>query len=49
MQTESASGKNIIIFSDGTGQYGGVLPHQRLSNIFKMYLGMTPHQLKLRK
>jgi len=42
MQTESASGKNIIIFSDGTGQYGGVLPDQRLSNIYKMYRAMRP-------
>ena len=42
MQTDSASGKNIIIFSDGTGQYGGVLPDQRLSNIYKMYRAMRP-------
>ncbi|MBA4045669.1 MAG: hypothetical protein C0510_00200 [Erythrobacter sp.] len=42
MQTEGASGKNIIIFSDGTGQYGGVLPDQRLSNIYKMYRAMRP-------
>ena len=25
-----APGKNIVIFSDGTGQYGGVMPDQRL-------------------
>jgi len=42
MQTDGASGKNIIIFSDGTGQYGGVLPDQRLSNIYKMYRAMRP-------
>lgn len=42
MQTGSGSGKNIIIFSDGTGQYGGVLPDQRLSNIYKMYRSMRP-------
>lgn len=35
-------GKNIIIFSDGTGQYGGVMPDQRLSNIYKMYRAMRP-------
>ncbi|RXD05819.1 DUF2235 domain-containing protein [Sphingomonas sp. UV9] len=29
--------KNIVIFSDGTGQDGGVRPEQRMSNIFKMY------------
>lgn len=32
--------KNILIFSDGTGQYGGVQPDQRLSNIYKMYRAM---------
>lgn len=42
MQTDGASGKNIIIFSDGTGQYGGLLPDQRLSNIYKMYRAMRP-------
>ncbi len=29
--------KNIIVFSDGTGQDGGVRPEQRVSNIYKMY------------
>ncbi|MGK2911620.1 MAG: phospholipase effector Tle1 domain-containing protein [Sphingobium sp.] len=29
--------KNIVIYSDGTGQDGGVRPEQRMSNIFKMY------------
>lgn len=29
--------KNILIFSDGTGQAGGLTPDQRLSNIYKMY------------
>lgn len=29
--------KNILIFSDGTGQAGGVRPDQRLSNIYKLY------------
>lgn len=29
--------KNILIFSDGTGQAGGVRPDQKLSNIYKMY------------
>jgi uncharacterized protein (DUF2235 family) len=33
-------GKNIVTFSDGTGQYGGLRPHQRLSNIYKMYRAM---------
>lgn len=29
--------KNIVIFSDGTGQDGGVRPEQRISNVYKMY------------
>lgn len=29
--------KNILIFSDGTGQAGGARPDQRLSNIYKLY------------
>jgi uncharacterized protein (DUF2235 family) len=29
--------KNIIVFSDGTGQDGGVRPEQRVSNVYKMY------------
>ncbi len=35
-------GKNILIFSDGTGQVGGLRPDQRLSNIYKMYQAMRP-------
>ncbi|WP_187430867.1 hypothetical protein ROLI_015900 [Roseobacter fucihabitans] len=34
--------KNILIFSDGTGQLGGMRPDQRLSNIYKMYRAMRP-------
>jgi uncharacterized protein (DUF2235 family) len=29
--------KNIVIFSDGTGQDGGVRAEQRMSNIYKLY------------
>lgn len=29
--------KNILIFSDGTGQAGGVRPDQNLSNVYKLY------------
>ena len=29
--------KNILVFSDGTGQAGGLRPDQRLSNIYKLY------------
>ena len=29
--------KNIVVFSDGTGQDGGVRPDQRLSNIYKLF------------
>ena len=34
--------KTILIFSDGTGQLGGLRPDQRLSNIYKMYRAMRP-------
>ncbi|MEP1230245.1 MAG: DUF2235 domain-containing protein [Litorimonas sp.] len=34
--------KNILIFSDGTGQIGGLKPDQKLSNIYKMYRAMRP-------
>ena len=34
--------KNIMIFSDGTGQVGGMKPDQRLSNVYKMYRAMRP-------
>lgn len=34
--------KNILIFSDGTGQVGGLRPDQRLSNVYKMYRAMRP-------
>lgn len=30
-------GKNILIFSDVTGQAGGVRPDQRLSNVYKLF------------
>ena len=29
--------RNIVVFSDGTGQDGGVRPEQRVSNVYKMY------------
>lgn len=29
--------KNIVVFSDGTGQEGGLREEQRLSNIYKLY------------
>jgi hypothetical protein len=29
--------KNILIFSDGTGQAGGLTPDQNLSSIYKLY------------
>jgi len=29
--------KNIVVFSDGTGQDGGVRAEQRLSNVYKLY------------
>ncbi len=29
--------KNILIFSDGTGQAGGLMPDQALSNVYKLF------------
>ena len=29
--------KNLLIFSDGTGQAGGLTPDERISNIYKLY------------
>ncbi len=29
--------KNVVVYSDDTGQDGGVRPDQRLSNVYKMY------------
>ena len=34
--------KTLMIFSDGTGQLGGLSPDQRLSNVYKMYRAMRP-------
>jgi hypothetical protein len=29
--------RNILIFSDGTGQAGGLTPDENVSNIYKLY------------
>jgi hypothetical protein len=29
--------KNIVVYSDGTGQDGGIRPEQRVSNVYKLY------------
>lgn len=34
--------KSILIFSDGTGQIGGLRPDQRLSNVYKIYRATRP-------
>lgn len=34
--------KNILIFSDGTGQIGGLRPDQTLSNVYKLYRATRP-------
>ncbi len=34
--------KNIAVFSDGTGQDGGVRPEQRMSNVFNLYRAARP-------
>jgi uncharacterized protein (DUF2235 family) len=30
-------GKNILIFSDGTGQAGGYMPDEARSNVYKLF------------
>ena len=30
-------GKNILIFSDGTGQAGGYMPDETRSNVYKLF------------
>jgi uncharacterized protein (DUF2235 family) len=35
--------KNIVVYSDGTGQDGGVRPEQRISNVYKMYRATRTH------
>lgn len=41
-EAEQRVTKDILIFSDGTGQFGGLAPDQRLSNVYKMYRAMRP-------
>jgi uncharacterized protein (DUF2235 family) len=33
----SAAPKNILVFSDGTGQARGLVPDQRITNVYKLY------------
>src|SRR3954447_13415815 len=35
--------KNIVVYSDGTAQDGGVRPEQRISNVYKMYRSSRVH------
>jgi uncharacterized protein (DUF2235 family) len=35
--------KNIVVYSDGTGQDGGVRPEQRISNVYKLYVASHVH------
>mgnify|MGYP001034943248 CR=1 FL=1 len=35
--------KSIVVYSDGTGQDGGVRPEQRISNIYKLYWTSRNH------
>lgn len=37
LSAKDAAPRNIVIFSDGTGQDGGIHPEQRLSNVYKLY------------
>jgi hypothetical protein len=34
--------KNILIFSDGTGQIGGMRPDEKLSNVYKLFRATRP-------
>lgn len=34
--------RGILVFSDGTGQRGGLKPDQRLSNVYKLFRAMRP-------
>jgi hypothetical protein len=34
---EAGVGKNILIFSDGTGQAGGYMPNEARSNVYKLF------------
>jgi hypothetical protein len=36
-ETPPFTGRNILIFSDGTGQAGGLLPDETRSNVYKFY------------
>jgi uncharacterized protein (DUF2235 family) len=36
-ENNNPDGRNILIFSNGTGQDGGVRPDQRMSNIYKLF------------
>jgi hypothetical protein len=38
-----AVAKNVVVFSDGTGQDGGVRPEQRISNVYKLYRASRDH------
>lgn len=35
--------KNVVIYSDGTGQDGGARPEQRISNVYKLYRATRVH------
>ncbi len=37
MSESSDTGRNILIFSDGTGLCGGLFPDEQISNIYKLY------------
>jgi uncharacterized protein (DUF2235 family) len=37
LSTRDSIPKNIVVYSDGTGQDGGVRPEQRVSNVYKLY------------
>lgn len=36
-RTPPFAGRNILIFSDGTGQAGGLMPDEARSNVYKLY------------
>jgi hypothetical protein len=42
---EADVAKNILIFSDGTGQAGGLVPDERRSNVYKLFRAVLAAEL----
>ena len=37
IETRTTMPKNILVFSDGTGQAGGLTPDEKRSNVYKLF------------